>query len=140
MEKKDLLKMEVSELKEEALKHPDQIKGVEEMEKEQLIASLMGALGIEDTPEEPKPVEEKPKPVEEEPKSTEEKPKPAEEKPKPAEKPKDKMPPGPRLELKKKIRLLKAERAKAEADGNQQTSEILRKRLKSLRRLLGKTA
>ena len=133
MEKKDLLKMEVSELKEEALKHPDQIKGVEEMEKEQLIASLMGALGIEDTPEEPKPVEA-------EPKSTEEKPKPAEEKPKPAEKPKDKMPSGPRLELKKKIRLLKAERAKAEADGNQQTSEILRKRLKSLRRLLGKTA
>ena len=50
------------------------------------------------------------------------------------------MPSGPRLELKKKIRLLKAERAKAEADGNQQTSEILRKRLKSLRRLLGKTA
>ena len=125
MEKKDLLKMEVSALKEEALKHPDQIKDVEEMEREQLIASLVEALGIEDTPE-------KPKPVEEEPKSTE-------EKPKPAEKPADKKPSGPRLELKKKIRLLKAEQVKAEADRNQPTSEILRKRLKSLRRLLGKT-
>ncbi len=133
MEKKDLFKMEVSELKEEALKHPDQIKGVEEMEKEQLIASLMGALGIEETPEASKPTEEEPKPVEEKP--TEE---PVEEKP--AEEPKDKNPSGPRLALKKKMRLLKAERAKAQAGGNQQTSEILRRRLKSLRRLLRKAS
>ena len=112
MEKRDLLKMTVPKLKEEALKYPDRIKGVHGMKKEQLIASLMEVLGIPDVREVVKTVRER----------------------------KGKRPVRPRSEIKQKMRLLKVERAKAQTEGDRRASELLRQRVKSLRRLLRKAS
>ena len=55
MEKKDLEKMALPDLREEALKYKDQItSSIDTMKKDELIKSLMGALGIEEEKSETK--------------------------------------------------------------------------------------
>jgi len=62
MEKKDLQKLSVSKLREEALKYKDQIAGtIQAMKKEELVKALMDVLGIKETEEEKPAVEKKKK-------------------------------------------------------------------------------
>lgn len=49
MEKKDLEKMTITKLRDEALKYKDQIPGtIHEMEKDQLVHAIMNVLGIQE--------------------------------------------------------------------------------------------
>ncbi|MBI2881887.1 MAG: transcription termination factor Rho [Candidatus Tectomicrobia bacterium] len=108
MEKKDLEKLTVPKLREEALEHPDQIKGVHGMTKEQLVSALMEVLGI---------------------------PEPKEEGERPARTGRVRKVARSRAELKKKIRVLKEERQKAHEAGEHKIAALLRRRIHVLKRL-----
>ncbi len=56
MEKKDLEKMTVTKLREEAMKHPEEIQGAHGMSKEDLIPALMKVMNIPEPEEEKKSV------------------------------------------------------------------------------------
>jgi hypothetical protein len=112
MNKEDLEKMTVEALREEAGKYPDEIKGADEMDKEQLIPALMEVLIIEEPKEEKKPAGQKGKV----------------------------SPVGPTAVLKGKIRALKEERQKALEAKDYQAGALLRRRIHHLKRHTRKAA
>ncbi|MFQ5913732.1 MAG: hypothetical protein ACE5JS_11155 [Nitrospinota bacterium] len=112
MEKGDLEKMSVTELREEALKHPDRIKGADEMEKEQLISALTEVLGIAEPGKEEKPAADR----------------------------RARKPTCSKAEVKGRIRALKEERRKAYEEGNYKAATLLRRRIHSLKHLTRKVA
>ncbi|MFQ5692766.1 MAG: hypothetical protein ACE5IM_06960 [Nitrospinota bacterium] len=112
MEKRDLEKMTVTKLREEALKYPDQIESVHGMKKEELVSALMKVLAIPEPEEERKPAPTKPA----------------------------RKAARSKAEIKRDIRALKEERRKALEAGDGKAARLFRRRIHNLKRRTRKMA